>query len=121
MQAKRLCAGAYGSTKRYKSVERIFKVNAKCIVGASGEISDFQQLQTKLMTLESEAEMKETQIKQMQTESEKSIDELQMRVQTQEQYINDLERRRELAKKEIEDLNSKVLKQRGIIQLGQER
>ena len=65
--------------------------------------------------------MKETQIKQMQTESEKSIDELQMRVQTQEQYINDLERRRELAKKEIEDLNSKVLKQRGIIQLGQER
>lgn len=34
--------GAYGSTKRYKSVDRIKKVNDSCILGASGEISDFQ-------------------------------------------------------------------------------
>lgn len=38
-------AGSYGSTKRYKAVERIFRVNKRCVVGASGEISDFQQLQ----------------------------------------------------------------------------
>ena len=40
-----LCAAAYGSTKRYKSVQRILEVNRRCIVGASGEISDFQQIQ----------------------------------------------------------------------------
>lgn len=37
--------GAYGSTKRYKSLERIFKVNDRCMVAASGEVSDFQQIQ----------------------------------------------------------------------------
>jgi 20S proteasome subunit beta 7 len=36
--------GAYGSTKRYKSVERIKKVNENCIIAASGELSDFQYL-----------------------------------------------------------------------------
>lgn len=36
--------GAYGSTKRYKSVERIKKVNDRCIIAASGELSDFQYL-----------------------------------------------------------------------------
>lgn len=36
--------GAYGSTKRYKSVERIKKVNDNCIIAASGELSDFQYL-----------------------------------------------------------------------------
>lgn len=46
-----LLAAAYGSTKRYKSVERIFKVNSKCVVGASGEISDFQQIQRYLEEL----------------------------------------------------------------------
>lgn len=40
--------GAYGSTKRYKSMERVFKVNAKCMIAASGEISDFQYIQTLL-------------------------------------------------------------------------
>jgi 20S proteasome subunit beta 7 len=36
--------GAYGSTKRYKSVERIKKVNDHVIIAASGELSDFQHL-----------------------------------------------------------------------------
>lgn len=36
--------GAYGSTKRYKSLERVKKVNDRCVVAASGEISDFQQI-----------------------------------------------------------------------------
>lgn len=44
-------AASYGSTKRYKSVERIFKVNSSCVVGASGEISDFQQIQKYLEEL----------------------------------------------------------------------
>jgi 20S proteasome subunit beta 7 len=34
--------GSYGSTKRYKSVQRVARVNARALVGASGEISDFQ-------------------------------------------------------------------------------
>ena len=37
-------AGAYGSTKRYKSFERIRKVNDVCVLGASGELSDFQYI-----------------------------------------------------------------------------
>ncbi|KAI7846152.1 hypothetical protein COHA_000322 [Chlorella ohadii] len=36
--------GAYGSTKRYKSFERLRKVNDVCVVGASGELSDFQYI-----------------------------------------------------------------------------
>ncbi|PRW61006.1 20S proteasome beta type 4 [Chlorella sorokiniana] len=36
--------GAYGSTKRYKSFERLRKVNDVCAVGASGELSDFQYI-----------------------------------------------------------------------------
>ncbi|GAB4813139.1 hypothetical protein N2152v2_000185 [Parachlorella kessleri] len=36
--------GAYGSTKRYKSFERIRKVNDVCAIGASGELSDFQYI-----------------------------------------------------------------------------
>lgn len=31
----------YGSTKRYKNVERVVKVNDKCVVGFTGELSDF--------------------------------------------------------------------------------
>lgn len=37
--------GAYGSTKRYKSMDRIVKVNDRSIVAAGGEISDFQYIQ----------------------------------------------------------------------------
>ncbi len=36
--------GAYGSTKRYKSIQRVHQVNARCVVAASGEISDFQHI-----------------------------------------------------------------------------
>jgi len=43
--------GAYGSTKRYKSVQRIFQVNETTIVGASGEISDFQYISNLLEEL----------------------------------------------------------------------
>lgn len=47
--------GAYGSTKRYKSVQRIFEVNKSCIVGAAGELSDFQAIQQMLEDLNMEA------------------------------------------------------------------
>jgi 20S proteasome subunit beta 7 len=36
--------GAYGATKRYKSVQRIHKVNGRCIIAASGELSDFNYI-----------------------------------------------------------------------------
>ncbi|KXZ44882.1 hypothetical protein GPECTOR_61g835 [Gonium pectorale] len=36
--------GAYGSTKRYKSTQRIYRVNSKCVVAAGGEVSDFQYI-----------------------------------------------------------------------------
>ncbi|KAG6770639.1 hypothetical protein POTOM_026327 [Populus tomentosa] len=36
--------GSYGSTLRYKSVERIKPVGKHSIIGASGEISDFQEI-----------------------------------------------------------------------------
>lgn len=40
--------GSYGSTKRYKSLDRIKKVNDRCVVAAAGEISDFQYIMTLL-------------------------------------------------------------------------
>lgn len=46
--------GSYGSTKRYKDVQRMIKVNDSCIVGASGEVSDFQELQKLLDELSTE-------------------------------------------------------------------
>lgn len=36
--------GAYGSTKRYKSIERIKRINDHVVLAASGEISDFQYI-----------------------------------------------------------------------------
>lgn len=43
--AKRLCdAGSYGSTKRYKSFQRVRKVNEATVIGAGGELSDFQYI-----------------------------------------------------------------------------
>lgn len=36
--------GAYGSTKRYKSLERIARVNSRTLVAAGGEVSDFQYI-----------------------------------------------------------------------------
>lgn len=37
--------GSYGRLARYTSIDRIHKVNENCIVGASGEYSDFQFIQ----------------------------------------------------------------------------
>jgi 20S proteasome subunit beta 7 len=36
--------GSYGSTKRYKSIQRVQRVNDTTIIGASGELSDFQYI-----------------------------------------------------------------------------
>lgn len=49
---RRLCvAGAYGSTKRYKSFERLYKVNDCTVLGASGELSDYQYIKRLLEEL----------------------------------------------------------------------
>lgn len=37
--------GSYGSTLRYKSVERLKPVGKHSLIGAGGEISDFQEIQ----------------------------------------------------------------------------
>lgn len=42
-------AASYGSLARYTDVQRIEKVNAKTIVGFSGELSDWQYLQTQTL------------------------------------------------------------------------
>lgn len=47
-------AGCYGSTKRYKSFDRLRKVNDSTIIGASGELSDFQAILTMLEDLSTE-------------------------------------------------------------------
>ena len=47
-------AGSYGSTKRYKSFERLRKVNEHTIIGAGGELSDFQYILTLLEELTNE-------------------------------------------------------------------
>ena len=44
-------AGAYGSTKRYKSFERLYKVNDCTVLGASGELSDYQYIKRLLEEL----------------------------------------------------------------------
>ena len=46
--------GSYGSTKRYKSFERLKKVNERTIIGAGGELSDFQYILQLLDELRSE-------------------------------------------------------------------
>lgn len=40
--------GAYGATKRYKSVERMRPVGGNALIGASGEVSDFAYILTLL-------------------------------------------------------------------------
>ena len=37
-------AGSYGYTLRYKSVERLKPAGKHSLLGASGEISDFQEI-----------------------------------------------------------------------------
>lgn len=49
-----LHAGSYGSTKRYKSFQRLRKVNDRTVIGAGGELSDFQYLLTLLDELTTE-------------------------------------------------------------------
>ncbi len=44
-------SGCYGSTKRYKSFERLRKINSKTVIGAGGELSDFQYIMTLLEEL----------------------------------------------------------------------
>ncbi len=46
--------GSYGSLARFLDVERVVKANASTLVGADGEISDFQQIQKILKELEDE-------------------------------------------------------------------
>jgi len=46
--------GSYGSTKRYKSFPRLFKANEATLVGAGGELSDFQYLQDLLDELDAD-------------------------------------------------------------------
>jgi 20S proteasome subunit beta 7 len=46
--------GSYGSTKRYKSFPRLAKANETTLVGAGGELSDFQYLQDLLDELDSD-------------------------------------------------------------------
>jgi 20S proteasome subunit beta 7 len=43
--------GAYGSTKRYKSFQRLHKVNDACVLAAGGELSDFQYVAKLLQEL----------------------------------------------------------------------
>jgi 20S proteasome subunit beta 7 len=38
------CTASYGSTLRYKSVERIKAVGKHSLIGGSGEFSDFQEI-----------------------------------------------------------------------------
>lgn len=45
---------SYGSLARYKNVQRIRKVNNNTLIGASGEISDFQKLMEMLETMNQE-------------------------------------------------------------------
>ena len=50
-----LCpAASYGSTKRYKSVQRLVKVNDSTVLGAGGEISDLQFILNMLDDLRTE-------------------------------------------------------------------
>lgn len=44
--------GSYGSLLKYNDIERIFKVGKETVVGVSGDISDFQQIQRLLDELE---------------------------------------------------------------------
>lgn len=46
--------GSYGSTKRYKSLQRIVQVNQSTVLAAAGEISDFQYIQRLLDELATE-------------------------------------------------------------------
>ena len=44
-------AGSYGSTKRYKNLQRMRVVNASTVIGFTGELSDFDYIMTLLEEL----------------------------------------------------------------------
>ena len=44
-------AGSYGSTKRYKNLQRMRAVNASTVIGFTGELSDFDYIMTLLEEL----------------------------------------------------------------------
>merc|ERR1712027_296609 len=37
--------GSYGGLRRFKDMTRVFKVNEHCMVAASGDLADFQELE----------------------------------------------------------------------------
>jgi 20S proteasome subunit beta 7 len=41
-------AGSYGSLARFRSLSRLMKVNENTVIGASGDIADFQFIQETL-------------------------------------------------------------------------
>ena len=49
-----LLSGSYGSTKRYKSFQRLASIGKATILGAGGELSDFQYLLTLLSELDAD-------------------------------------------------------------------
>lgn len=48
------CLGSYGSLARFKNVHRMIKVGDRTLVGASGDLSDFQHIKHLLESLETE-------------------------------------------------------------------
>ena len=43
-----ISTGSYGSLARFKSLSRLMKVNDNTVIGASGDIADFQYIQETL-------------------------------------------------------------------------
>ena len=43
-----ISAGSYGSLARYRSISRLNKVNDTTLVGASGDVADFQFVKSHL-------------------------------------------------------------------------
>ena len=37
--------GAYGGLRRFKDMNRVIKVNENCMIAASGDLADFQELE----------------------------------------------------------------------------
>lgn len=42
------CLASYGSLARFRDVQRLFSLNAACALGTSGDMADYQYLQTTL-------------------------------------------------------------------------
>lgn len=46
-----LCIGSYGSLARFRDIKRLYPVGESTIVGASGDLSDYQYIQHLLDSL----------------------------------------------------------------------